>query len=627
MSQKTSIGNFTRGGQIMTHQMRMFAQGLRASVLFGTGSSLSWGIWQLSRHLNPTDLYYWGISCWASLKLEVMSLFYGNEANWKVNITFYHTGFRKWYTFKALSYLNWTAIRRCAHRGEEGFSWLFSMNFFGELIISFGIGVILSTFLFAYKGWKNHQRKFERGGTLVSSSGLASALHRKKQDSDISFDGLPLVRNSETLHMMFSGTTGSGKTNALHKLLPQIRAKGQKAIIVDLNGTFVSNYYREGKDIILNPLDKRTKLWSPWADCQTTPQYDAFAEAMIPSGLFGSDKFWEQAASTVLSSSLEELQNSRETTELCQMLLGSDLKTLARFFKGTAANYLIGEATDKMSPSILATLSNHMKCLLYIQDTKAPFSIRDWLKEEDGSWLFLTAAPDQRATLKPLIATWLDIAFNGIMSLDHEKGYDLDRRVWFILDELPALQKVPSLQTALAESRKFGGCVVAGIQNIHQLQKIYGQSESQSILNLFNTSYIFRTEDPETCRYLSSKLGEQELHDVQENISYGANTMRDGVNLNVQQKKHTLVLPTEISLLPNLECFVKYPGSWPVTRLKMKLEKPQPITSAFQIQEIKTKVSYEQKEEPVLKESPNKKKKSKSTEATETIVVAHRDVF
>ena len=430
------------------------------------------------------------------------------------------------------------------------------------------MGIGLSVILFAYKGWKKHQRTFERGGHLLSSSQLAQSLKRKSQNGDLTFDGLPLVKDAETLHMLFSGTTGSGKTNALHKLLPQIRAKGQKAVIVDVNGTFVSRYYREGYDTLLNPFDPRTAPWSPWADCHTPSHYDAFAEAMVPSGSLQSDRFWEQAARTLLASALEELRDVRHTTELCHLLMGSDLKTLELFFKNTPAHYLMGEATDKMSLSVLATLSPHIKALTFVADTNVPFSIRNWILDDGDSWLFLTTAPDQRATLKPLITTWLDIAFNGLMSL----ATDRDRRVWFILDELPALQKIPSLPTALAESRKFGGCVVAGIQNIHQLQKIYGHAEAQAIMNLFNTSFIFRTEDPETCRYLSAKLGEQELQDVQENISYGANTMRDGVNLNAMRRQRALVLPTEISLLPNLTCYVKYPGNWPVAKLKMKFE-------------------------------------------------------
>ena len=53
-------------------------------------------------------------------------------------------------------------------------------------------------------------------------------------------------------------------------------------------------------------------------------------------------------------------------------------------------------------------------------------------------------------------------------------------------DELPALQKVPSLETGLAEARKYGGCFVAGIQNIYQMEKIYGHAGAASMLDLFN---------------------------------------------------------------------------------------------------------------------------------------------
>ena len=41
-------------------------------------------------------------------------------------------------------------------------------------------------------------------------------------------------------------------------------------------------------------------------------------------------------------------------------------------------------------------------------------------------------------------------------------GADTKKNLWIILDELPALGKIPSLKTASAEARKYGGCIVAG---------------------------------------------------------------------------------------------------------------------------------------------------------------------
>ena len=52
---------------------------------------------------------------------------------------------------------------------------------------------------------------------------------------------------------------------------------------------------------------------------------------------------------------------------------------------------------------------------------------------------------------------------------------DDKRRIWVVLDELPTLHQVPSLQPGLAESRQFGGCFVLGIQVISALRDLYGQ--------------------------------------------------------------------------------------------------------------------------------------------------------
>ena len=147
-----------------------------------------------------------------------------------------------------------------------------------------------------------------------------------------------------------------------------------------------------------------------------------------------------------------------------------------------------------------------------------------------------------------------------------------NKNLWIILDELPAMGKIPSLKTALAESRKYGGCIVAGIQNIHQILNIYGKNEALNLLDLFNTRYIFRVSDPETAKISANLLGEEETREMQESLSYGANTMRDGVNLNIAEKRRALVIPSEIMKLKDLECFVNFPGPFPVSKLTMKYQ-------------------------------------------------------
>ena len=153
--------------------------------------------------------------------------------------------------------------------------------------------------------------------------------------------------------------------------------------------------------------------------------------------------------------------------------------------------------------------------------------------------------------------------------------------LWFILDELPALKKTPSLKTALAEGRKYGGCIVAGVQNIHQLKEIYGNNGANSLLDLFNTRFIFRVGDEETARSSSNLLGKQEIKEQEEQLSYGANTMRDGVNINTQERSKALVLSTEIMHLEDLSAFVKLQGHWPITKLNMSYKKARNANKPF----------------------------------------------
>jgi type IV secretory pathway TraG/TraD family ATPase VirD4 len=92
------------------------------------------------------------------------------------------------------------------------------------------------------------------------------------------------------------------------------------------------------------------------------------------------------------------------------------------------------------------------------------------------------------------------------------------------------------------------------------------------MLDLFNSKFIFRVSDQQTAHRSALMLGEQEIIETQENLSYGSNTMRDGVNMNNIEKKKLLVMPSEIMNLPDLTCYVRLAGNIPITKLTMNLQ-------------------------------------------------------
>ena len=170
-----------------------------------------------------------------------------------------------------------------------------------------------------------------------------------------------------------------------------------------------------------------------------------------------------------------------ENRVLVDHLLKTDLTALAEAMEGTVAQSIVDPENPKTALSVRAMLTAHLGALEVLADDGIPFSIRDWISNEDRSgFLFLTSRADQHASLRGLISTWLEIAVNALLSLDQDDG----RRVWIVLDELPTLHQVPSLQPGLAESRQFGGCFVLGIQVISALRDLYGRNGAETVSGL-----------------------------------------------------------------------------------------------------------------------------------------------
>lgn len=249
------------------------------------------------------------------------------------------------------------------------------------------------------------------------------------------------------------------------------------------------------------------------------------------------------------------------------------------FFEGTEAATYASSKNEKTTHSIRSVLSSQIEGFrhLDILNQEKTFSIREWVADENGQgWLFITARADQRGTLTPLISAWVEIALNALMILPE----DQQRRLWFVIDELAALQRLPRLQMGLAEGRKYGGCLLAGFQSKPQLEDIYGKNAAEVMLDLFNTKLFFRCTEPSTQQWISKVLGEREEAEATENISFGANSLRDGVSLGRHTRQKPLVLPTELSLLEKGECYIKYPGELPCTKIQTPHQTPSVLNES-----------------------------------------------
>ena len=455
------------------------------------------------------------------------------------------------------------------------------------LAIGAGLAVIVLAALH-YTGGRLKRGRRLRGGELVSARQLRRRLapprlrlpFRPVPEAPYRIAGIPWPERAETRHTLVSGTTGSGKTVLIADLVEQIRRRGERCVIYDKMGSYAETFFDPRRDVLLNPLDARAPRWSPFLEARDARDFDTMAAALIPRQKDAVDPFWITAARQLFSHGAAVFWKQGETRNrvLVEHLLKTSLDTLAEAMEGTVAQSIVDPANPKTALSVRAMLTANIGALELLPDQGDPFSIRDWIGNDDGSgFLFLTSRGDQHASLRGLISTWLEIAVNALLSLPRDDG----RRIWIVLDELPTLHQLPSLRPGLAESRQFGGCFVLGVQVFSALRDLYGRDGAETVSGLCGTRVVLAAPDRDTAEWSAESLGRAEIEEMAESVNYGADTPRDGVTLGARRALRPLVLPAEVARLDSLAGYLKFPGAWPVARIALRYVKRPKVAERF----------------------------------------------
>ncbi|HHR6406502.1 TPA: type IV secretion system DNA-binding domain-containing protein [Providencia alcalifaciens] len=178
--------------------------------------------------------------------------------------------------------------------------------------IIFVIGLAFIVYRFLHRlGQRQAHNDVIGGRTLTDDvKAVRNMLHARREASPITFDGLPLKLNSEVQNILMHGTPGSGKSNAINKLLIQLRKRGDMVIVFDKGCSLVKKHYNENIDKLLNPLDDRCENWDLWRECLTTPDFDSMANTLIPQST-SEDPFWTGSARTIFTAVAAKLGGIR----------------------------------------------------------------------------------------------------------------------------------------------------------------------------------------------------------------------------------------------------------------------------------------------------------------------------
>ncbi len=423
-----------------------------------------------------------------------------------------------------------------------------------------------------------------RGALVTDEKTRAPATARRTRAAGtaacLTLAGVRVPEADEVKHFKLIGTTGTGKSTAIHELLRAALARGDRAVIADPDAGYLNSFYdRRRGDVVLNPFEARSARWDLFAELGDAYDVEQLARSLIPDHE-GPDRSWRGYARTFFSAvtSQAHAAGSRDVRELYRLLVVAGTAELRTLVAGTPAQPFLEEHNGRMFESIRSVTSSAVGALDYVARQRSePVSVRQWVRAAAAPGrecsprgvLFLPYRAGQIAALRSTISAWMRLAIFEAMSQEQERA----QRLWFVVDELDALGQIDGLKDALARLRKFGGRCVLGFQSIAQVSSTYGAGEAQTIVENCGNTLILRCSGSEhggTSQFASRLIGEREVVQVHTSRSYHAAQVLPSITRSEHQSTEAAVMGAQIEQLPDLSGYLKLASApeWRRVRLQ-----------------------------------------------------------
>src|SRR5579871_2082423 len=387
-----------------------------------------------------------------------------------------------------------------------------------------------------------------KGPVLVSPKAFNRAIEgdgvgfRTTESKDL----MRIPQRAEGQHIELMGDTGTGKTRLIMQLLVQIRERGHSAIVYDPACEFVQRFYDPKNDTILNPLDARCPYGGPSEELRRRAEAKAIAASLYQPTTDKKGEFFTETPQKIFA---HLLTFGPSPQELVEWMANPD--EIDKRVRGTEMEAMIAKGAQQQRNGVLASLgliADSLRMLPRKEKAANHWTATEWAEHRKG-WIFITSKPSEREALRPLHSLWIDLLVLRLLNEPKESQHP----VWFVLDELASLQRLPQLHTAVTENRKAKNPLVLGFQGKAQLEMIYGHL-AEVMLSQPATKIFLKITEPKAAEWVSNAIGKVEIERLRETHSTG---LRAGNNFSVERQVEPLVLDSENSGLPDRHAFLK----------------------------------------------------------------------
>lgn len=367
-------------------------------------------------------------------------------------------------------------------------------------------------------------------------------------------DNIPLSMETLSKHILFTGGIGCGKTTAMFHIVDQLidRMSGQEVMVIfDSKGDFLKEFKKKfsrnpDRYAVISNDSSCTAIWNMFNEA-LIDGFDMVEENLmeLATSIFSdsiekdkTNPFFPSAAKNILYAIMMYLYKTNENklkisysktgrydgyvadihnnmiNQMTKSSIGDLVKTFqrkeCRAYTEQMIEYLcnidpFGDAeTTNQGSSVMATLRNVSIDIFKGSFSKAgSFSIRDFIRKKGGRVLFIEYDVAQGRALGPIYKTLIDLAIKESLGRNRSPG-----NVYFIMDEFRLIPKLNLMDSGVNLGRSLGAKFIVGLQNVGQVDEIYGESESRSIISGFTTTFNFRTTDKETRELIKGAFGQ-----------------------------------------------------------------------------------------------------------------------
>ena len=438
------------------------------------------------------------------------------------------------------------------------------------------------------------------GGWLKKYAGMALLWRSFQSKPD---EVQMYLRHNGPEHIMVFAPTRSGKGVGL--ILPTLLAWEGSSIVLDIKGenwALTAGWRKsQGHSVLrFDPSDPSgaSAAFNPLEEIRldtllAIPDVQNMAAMLVDPNGKGLEDHWSKAAFAMLGGAILHCcimirHSQKRTATLYDLscMLADESRTIKQLFEemiatphadllkemfphgegaaeahtfiASSAREMSNKAENEASGVVSTALTNlalYRDPVVALNTASCDFRIHDLMNHEKPVNLYLVISPADIDRMRPLLRLMVDMIVRRICAkmqfADGSSKAGYKHRLLLLLDEFTSLGKLPIMEKALAYIAGYGGKVYIIVQDITQLNAVYGKDNA--LMANCHVRIAYAPNTIETAKTLSDMTGKTTVVEEKVSLSGSRTGHMKNASVNVTESARPLLTPDECMRLPGPE--------------------------------------------------------------------------